>query len=199
MSRVTCRCGEVITVQSGAGPERVDCPKCGARIRLRRRAESAASSLIGGISESDDGFIRFLCPCGRRLKVRASAGQQAGRCPDCGRMVPVPGSGEAMMGAVAGRRVDPDARTAELDRDDIARLQEWSTRHTGRSPGDDGGGDATPTGVPHIRVGSTPYPGTPAPSMASFEAGLRVCPRCGKPVHISATTCRECGASVPRR
>ncbi len=198
MSRVTCRCGEVITVQSEEGPERVACPKCGARIRLRRRAAAAASALIGGASESDDGYIRFLCPCGRRLKVRAASGQQAGKCPDCGRMVPVPGSDGAPAGALAGFRVDPDAKTADLDREDLARLEEWSTRHTGRSPGA-GGEDATPTGIPHIQVGSTPYPGAAAPSVASFEAGLRVCPRCGKPVHISATTCRECGASVPRR
>jgi hypothetical protein len=198
MSRVTCRCGEVITVKSDAGPERVECPKCKAKIRLRRAA-SAASSLIGGASESDDGFIRFLCPCGRRLKVRASGGQQAGKCPDCGRMVPVPGSAGGMAGALGGGRVDPDSKTLDLDPADLARLQEWTTRHTGRSLDDAGGEDATPTGVPQIRVGSTPYPGTPAPSVASFEAGLRVCPRCGKPVHISATTCRECGASVPRR
>jgi predicted RNA-binding Zn-ribbon protein involved in translation (DUF1610 family) len=200
MSRVTCRCGEVIRVQSDTGPERVECPECGARIRLRRRAASAASSLVGGASESADGFIRFLCECGRRLKVRASGGQQVGQCPDCGRTVPVPGSagaGPAVPGV--GRRVDPDAKTADLDRDDLARLEEWSRRHTGRSPGDRGGDDATPTGVPHIQVGSTAYPGAPAPSVASFEAGLRVCPRCGKPVHLSATTCRECGAAVPRR
>jgi hypothetical protein len=127
--------------------------------------------------------------------VRASGGQQVGTCPDCGRVVPVPGSARATTGASAGARVDPEARTADLDREDLARLEEWSTRHTGRSLDD----DATPTGVPQIQVGSTPYPGAPAPSMASFEAGLRVCPRCGKPVHISATTCRECGASVPRR
>jgi hypothetical protein len=27
--------------------------------------------------------------------------------------------------------------------------------------------------------------------LVKFEAGLRVCPRCGKPVHLSATTCRD--------
>jgi ribosomal protein L32 len=31
------------------------------------------------------------------------------------------------------------------------------------------------------------------------EAGLRVCPRCGKPVHLSSIVCRECGAHVPKR
>jgi predicted RNA-binding Zn-ribbon protein involved in translation (DUF1610 family) len=200
MSRVTCRCGEVITVKSDAGPERIDCPRCGARIRLRRKSTAAASSsLIGGASESADGYIRFYCPCGRRLKVRASGGRQAGKCPDCGRMVPVPGSSGSMVIGTLASRVDPDARTDDLDAEDMARLQEWSERHTGRVPGGADGPDATPTGVPQIRVGPSPYGEGPGPSVVSFEAGLRVCPRCGKPVHISATTCRECGASVPRR
>ena len=35
MPRVTCRCGEKLKVQPD-GPERIDCPKCGAKIRLRR-------------------------------------------------------------------------------------------------------------------------------------------------------------------
>ena len=155
MSRVTCRCGEVINVKADAGPERVDCPKCGARIRLRRR--SSASSLIGGVSESDDGFIRFLCPCGRRLKVRAAGGQQAGKCPDCGRLVPVPGSPGATGVALSSARIDPDARTADLDPDDIARLEEWSTRHTGRAPG--GGG--TTTRRPACRTSRSGPPLTP--------------------------------------
>jgi predicted RNA-binding Zn-ribbon protein involved in translation (DUF1610 family) len=199
MPRVTCRCGEVIRVSSASGPERVDCPKCGARIRLRRRSSAAASALIGGPGDSGDGFVRFPCPCGRRLKVRATTLRQAGKCPDCGRMVPVPESDEASPAALRIARADPDARTEELDANDLARLQEWSTRHTGRSAGVTEGDETTPTGVPHIRVGPSPHAGGPAPSMVTFEAGLRVCPRCGKPVHISATTCRDCGAAVPRR
>jgi hypothetical protein len=199
MSRVTCRCGEVISVNSSSGPERVDCPKCGARIRLRRKpSASASSSLIGGASETDDGYVRFPCPCGRRLKVRATSLRTAGKCPDCGRLVPVPETLVAVP-APMGPRVDPDARTEDLDANDWARLEEWAAQHTGRSPAAAGGPDATPTGVPKIQVGAAPYAGGPAPSMVSFEAGLRVCPRCCKPVHISATTCRECGAAVPRR
>jgi hypothetical protein len=111
-------------------------------------------------------------------------------------LVPVPGSD---AGARAGGRVNPESRTEELDAQDVARLQEWTERHTGRSPEAANGPDATPTGIPHIRVGPPPFGEAPGPSVVSFEAGLRVCPRCGKPVHISATTCRECGASVPRR
>jgi ribosomal protein L40E len=44
-------------------------------------------------------------------------------------------------------------------------------------------------------------PGAPAsvPSTIKVEAGLRVCPRCGRPVHLGAENCRQCGAPVPRR
>lgn len=199
MSRVTCRCGEVISVDSDSGPERIACPKCGARIRLRRKASAAASALIGGPGGSGDGYIRFHCPCGRRLKVMATSRRQAGKCPDCGRLVPVPESAGAGPATWNVERVDPDARTADLDANDWARLEEWSARHTGRSSGPTAGDDATPTGVPHIKIGPSAGGGAPGPSMATFEAGLRVCPRCGKPVHISATTCRECGAAVPPR
>ena len=186
MSRVTCRCGETITVDSSSGPERVDCPKCGAKIRLRRRTSADDPS------DQGDGFIRFYCPCGRRLKVRSGGGQTTGKCPDCGRMVPVPGVG-------VGGRTDPDTKTADLDPQDVAMLQEWTERHTGRSSAADAGPDVTPTGVPHIRVGGPGFTEAAGPSVVSFEAGLRVCPRCGKPVHISTTSCRECGAAVPRR
>jgi ribosomal protein L40E len=92
-----------------------------------------------------------------------------------------------------------------MDAEDLARLQEWSARHQGR-PGAGrpaGGDDATPAAVPaapgpDLGLGPVSLGATP-PSMVKYEAGLRVCPRCGKPVHLSATTCRECGSPVPRR
>ena len=31
------------------------------------------------------------------------------------------------------------------------------------------------------------------------EAGFRVCPQCGKPIHLNADTCRGCGTAVPKR
>ena len=37
-----------------------------------------------------------------------------------------------------------------------------------------------------------------SPAM-KMEAGLRVCPRCGKPLHMSATVCRSCGEPVAKR
>ena len=63
------------------GPDWIVCPKCQVRIRVRRVESPAAPA---------EEFIRFVCPCGRRLKVRAQGLPQAGQCPACGRIVPVP-------------------------------------------------------------------------------------------------------------
>src|SRR6516225_1388802 len=113
MARVTCRCGEVLKVKSG-GPERIDCPRCGARIRLRRRSSASTPASLQGVSETEDGYIRFVCPCGRRLKVRAADRPEAGKCPDCGRVVPVPESAWSDAASVArSPRSDPDARTED--------------------------------------------------------------------------------------
>lgn len=123
MPRVTCRCGEKLNVQPG-GPDRIDCPKCGAKIRLRRSSVPSPGGEIG------DGFLRFLCPCGRRLKVSAIDRPVAGKCPDCGRVVPVPTTVQASAMAVPAKQVAPadtKAQTEELDSTDLAQLEEWSS------------------------------------------------------------------------
>jgi hypothetical protein len=204
MARVTCRCGERIDVKKG-GPERIDCPRCGAKIRLRKRSTGAGAGAgaesLQGVSETEDGYLRFHCPCGRRLKVRAASRPEAGKCPDCGRIVPVPElawSPPVYPGGMT--QGDPDAHTEDLDREDRARLEEWSARHLGRASRAADRDEPTPAAVPLAAISEFgPAAGTAPPSMVKFEAGLRVCPRCGKPVHMSATTCRECGSPVPRR
>ena len=42
-------------------------------------------------------------------------------------------------------------------------------------------------------------PATPPNSAVKFEAGMRICPRCKKPIHLGASTCRACGTPVPRQ
>lgn len=191
MARVTCRCGEAIEVDREGGPERVVCPRCRARIRVRRPEEAGAG----------DGLIRFPCPCGRRLKVRAADRPEAGRCPDCGRVVPVPQTAMASVGSSKAPRSpgagvakvafagDGDAGTQELDPDDVARLKRWAARH-GVVSEDDASSPVPPPILPE-----TPY--SPPPALR-VEAGLRICPRCGRPLHMSAVTCRACGAPTPK-
>jgi hypothetical protein len=199
MPRVTCRCGERLKVQPD-GPERIDCPKCGAKIRLRHAAPPQAVPRVG------DGFLRFLCPCGRRLKVLAADRPVAGKCPDCGRVVPVPTSAQAnsdLSSTKRGQQSDSEARTEELDTDDLARLETWGAQYAA-NPNLPEGPLSTATGIHTIAAGSDSVLGfsTPAAAQASevkFEAGLRVCPRCKKPVHLGANNCRECGTPVPRQ
>jgi hypothetical protein len=155
MPKATCRCGYALDVPP-EGPERIVCPQCSAKIRVRR-------------GPAGDGYIRFSCPCGQRLKVRDEGVgvPEAGKCPGCGRVVPVPtsSSNPALPSS------HPEARTDELEAAEIAMLEQWSRGHLSRAA---------------------------APSMKA-EAGLRVCPRCGHPVHLGAAACRECGTHVPRR
>jgi hypothetical protein len=160
--RVTCRCGERLSVPVD-GPDRVVCPKCSARIRVRRDNAQAGAG---------DGFVRFACPCGRRLKVKAEGTPKAGRCPDCGRVVPVPSPGSSSTLSPG----QAEAPTEDLSPADLALLEQWSERHLGQ---------ATQAAGPSTTVRA--------------EAGLRVCPGCGKPVHMGASACRECGTHVPKR
>ena len=151
MSRVTCRCGETISVKSDEGAERVDCPKCGRG---------------SGFDGSRPSRSR-RCPTGQRVGRRLYPVLLPVRPPAEG-----PGDGRATGGEVPGLRTDgpgargergecgrpaggsiPNAHTEDLDAHDIARLEEWTLRHIGRSPEAANGPDATPMGVPHIRVG----------------------------------------------
>ncbi len=189
MPRVTCRCGEKLKIPPES-PEHMDCTRCGTRIRLRR--PKLKTTDLGG-----DGFIRFLCPCGRRLKVPVESQPKAGKCPDCGRVVPVPTSASGTLKPTANR--DADTRTEDLDVDDLAELEKWSARHLARAIQAEADPAATgPAANDDDEVLNVPPSMMPQASVVKFETGLRTCPRCKKPLHLSADNCRECGMPVPR-
>ena len=199
MPRVTCRCGERLKVQPDS-PSRIECPKCGAKIRLRHTTPRPS------VDREGDGFLRFFCPCGRRLKVPVVDRPIAGRCPDCGRVVPVPVPSKGASPLATAKplpQANSEARTEELDNDDLARLETWAAQYTAVATGQPSPASTmtdvhTIVGSPNTTVGfvSSLMPPT---SEVKFEAGLRVCPRCKKPVHIGAANCRECGTAVPRQ
>jgi ribosomal protein L40E len=96
-------------------------------------------------------------------------------------------------------------RTEEMDALDLANLDRWANRHAVTSrPGVQHQGQLT-TGSHHtlgVAAVTAPSLAEPLPEEANpivkMEAGLRVCPRCGKPLHMSATVCRSCGEPVPK-
>ena len=180
MPRATCRCGELLIVP--AGDTRVVCPRCSARVKVRVTGPpppSAAEAV---------GFLRFFCPCGRRLKVDAANPPAQGKCPDCGQVVPVPARAPGAHLAPG----HPETPTEELTAAEASLLETWSRGHRAQN------GSAVVVGE---LSGSTAMLAQPfAPKEADrAEVGLRVCPACGRPVHLGAETCRGCGAAVPRR
>ena len=173
MPHATCRCGQVLAVPASDVGERIVCPRCGARVRLRVRAPG-------------DGFLRFLCPCGQRLKVNAEHPPSHGQCPECGRVVPVPKDqvSKKPMG-------HPETPTTELSLSDRTVLEEWGRQHSARTANNHAGTEPTPP-IAAPAVSNVPTP-------ARAEAGLRICPKCRKPIHLGAETCRSCGTPVPKR
>ena len=205
MPRATCRCGQRLSFAAD-GPDRVVCPTCSARIRVRRpdpAGTGAAAASNGAGPDETDGFIRFPCPCGRRLKVRAERPRpESGRCPDCGRVVPVPAN--AVPSRAPAPAGDPETPTVDMDAADYAELARWAETYKpkeGRASATARASTATaaPAGSHDEPPVLPPSDEPPAPSPVKVEAGLRVCPLCGRPVHLGAENCRQCGAHVPRR
>ena len=235
MPRATCRCGQKLSFPAD-GPERVICPKCSAKIRVKRRGAEAEAEAAG--EPEGDGYLRFPCPCGRRLKVRDTEPRpQAGKCPDCGRIVPVPTSGAASApsparggaGGGGGIGAGVESPTEVMSPEEIATIERWADGHRLKPRGQDYGQGQVVVGQPlpsfeplpltelaipgdgKAYPGAGPSSGSPqaaggnssqavaAPAPVKVEVGLRVCPRCGRPVHLGAETCRQCGAPVPRR
>jgi predicted RNA-binding Zn-ribbon protein involved in translation (DUF1610 family) len=186
MPQATCRCGQHLTLPADL-TQRVVCPQCGARVRIRLRSQENWPA---------DGFIRFLCECGRRLKVPARNRPSHGQCPDCGRVLPIPEPG----GSTTMPPGHPETPTAELGPQDRATLQAWIARHTGAAPGAAPPAAQRP-GPVVVTPGAEPETAlTPgAEGSPVVEAGLRLCPDCGHPLHLRAEVCRSCGSVVPRR
>ena len=89
MGQAICRCGQPLEVPPGEVVH-VTCPTCAAKVRIVRKSKAGAGS-AGNPASSGDGYIRFECPCGRKLKVSLLERPSHGKCPDCGRVVPGPG------------------------------------------------------------------------------------------------------------
>jgi hypothetical protein len=178
MAVANCRCGQPLEMPP-EGVEHVICPRCSAKVRLIRKRKGSDPGA------ENDGYIRFPCPCGRRLKVSAIDRPTHGKCPDCDRVVPVP----SHLGASA----KSDSPTEEIASADAAILEAWVQSHLNRGrSGSNGknGAAPEPKSTAEMTLRSTP---------GRAEAGFRVCPNCGKPIHLNAEICRGCGTSVPKR
>ncbi len=85
-----------------------------------------------------------------------------------------------------------ESPTEEIESADAAVLEAWVQGHLSRSKGSGNGkgGGPGPNSTAEMTLKSTP---------GRAEAGFRVCPKCGKPIHLNAEVCRGCGTAVPKR
>lgn len=119
MAKVKCRCGNDVLFEPAPGADTVKvlCHRCGSRIRVKVGKDIHVPD---SGSPKPDGFVRFFCPCGRRLKVIAKTPMPShGRCPDCGRTVPVPARESA-------KAADPsESPTSELTEEEKKAIEKW--------------------------------------------------------------------------
>jgi hypothetical protein len=113
--------------------------------------------------------------------------------------VPVPSSSSSS--SVVKMNLKPESgsetSTGELSPEEMAVINRWAERHLPASPPSSSQG-AGAGGEPAASVAVAATVPVPV-SAVRREAGLRICPRCGRPLHLSAVACRECGAPAPRR
>ena len=194
MASITCRCGEKVKLPSEKRAY-VKCGGCGASIRLRSLPHSETAY-------ENDGFIRFFCSCGRRLKVRAQARPKVGKCPDCSRVVPVP-VGKDGNSNLSIANADSETRTQDLDVLDLSELKKWSAKYLAEYGESENCLKQTRPATSILEVHKYNFGAihgeTLKSSVVKFETGLRICPQCKKPLHLGADNCRECGIFFPRQ
>lgn len=187
MPRAICRCGHTLSIPADP-TERVVCPGCGARVRIRPKP----AVLIEPAQASADGAIRFFCECGRRLKVSAAAPPPFGKCPDCGAVVPVPTT-SLTTSRPAGH---PESPTEDLPAADREAITRWSAGHKERTAA---AAAVAPPPQPPAEAGVMATMAFTMPPTDKVEVGMRICAQCGQPIPLGAQNCRQCGAPVAKR
>jgi ribosomal protein L40E len=87
-----------------------------------------------------------------------------------------------------------------MDAADLERLERWASRYQAAlNHNQQPGGESTTSHQALNAVSPAAMAQDSSSPVMKMEAGLRVCPRCGKPLHMSATVCRSCGEPVPKR
>jgi membrane associated rhomboid family serine protease/predicted RNA-binding Zn-ribbon protein involved in translation (DUF1610 family) len=93
--RTACACGKSIKVARQYVGRAVRCPHCGRSVVIPSQSDSFGTPLAPTTTKRDpaaarDGFIRLVCPCGKKLKVPAHYAGRSGKCPQCGAHLRIP-------------------------------------------------------------------------------------------------------------
>ncbi len=93
--RTACACGKSIKVARQYVGRAVRCPHCGRGVVIPTQRDSFGAPLPPTSTRhapaaAPDGFIRLICPCGKKLKVPAHYAGRGGKCPQCGAQLRIP-------------------------------------------------------------------------------------------------------------
>jgi hypothetical protein len=93
--RTVCACGRAIRVTQQYAGRTVRCPSCRQQVVIPQRSDffgpdtqPAHGTAI--LNRACDDLIRFLCTCGRRIKVPAQYAGRTCRCPQCNTTLRIP-------------------------------------------------------------------------------------------------------------
>jgi DNA-directed RNA polymerase subunit RPC12/RpoP len=93
--RTACACGTSIKVARQYVGRAVRCPHCGRGVVIPPQSDAFGAPLPPTATRhapaaAQDGFIRFVCPCGKKLKMPAHYAGRSGKCPQCGAQLRIP-------------------------------------------------------------------------------------------------------------
>ncbi len=82
----TCSCGKVIKASRQYGGKMVRCPACKGVVLMPESIRPADPAPAG----AHDGYIRFTCTCGQKIKMPGRYAGRRGKCPGCGAAIRIP-------------------------------------------------------------------------------------------------------------
>jgi len=92
---VACACGKKLKVPRRYAGKAVRCPRCKGRVVVpsdakQRRVDRTKAKPVTTGRDNADSCIRFVCTCGKRIKVPGRYAGRSGRCPQCGCRLRIP-------------------------------------------------------------------------------------------------------------
>jgi DNA-directed RNA polymerase subunit RPC12/RpoP len=94
--RTACTCGSAIRVTRQYAGRTVRCPRCRQRVVIPNQtdffgpAAPPPDAVTGALKKAQDNYIRFVCRCGKRMKVPARYAGRTAKCPRCGARLKIP-------------------------------------------------------------------------------------------------------------
>jgi len=88
--RFMCSCGKRLKVPAAFVGKIARCPQCQKRLTIPGKRPAAPEAAPPQAQKPKEQFIRFVCPCGKRIKVPTKFAGKSGRCPRCQSQLKIP-------------------------------------------------------------------------------------------------------------